>query len=682
MTFTDTATATDDTTQTNTIQNEVKTVTPNYSGETYLYTADSLEIAAENVRNGTDAKTKKREVTEDIKELAALIVAQGLLQNLIGFIPHSKKGKKSKIQIVAGGRRLTAIFYAIEQGDLPRDYEIPVLIVPENEAIIISMTENSGRLEMSPANQLKAFKRMVDAGYSIEEVSMRFGTDTLTIKRRLKLASIEPSIFAEYEAGETTLDAITPLTLTDDHELQLQAWNSLGTYQRNAYNVRRLLTTNEINGTQDAVAKYVGIDAYLAAGGKLREDLFSDAKYISDVVLVESLAANKLKEESVFLENEGWAWIDYQTRINAIDLRAYEYAPRQKAPMTEDQKQKHDAMLAEKTAIENEIDAYEETGERDEDGDIDYYTETYEALEEKQGEINQRLEDFEESLEVVHPSAKAFAGVIVTIDQNGALSIRRGLINPDDKKKFKQAMQGTTSSNNENAGDDDEGNSSGTEKPKSEHSEKLTRQLTAHRTAGMQLLMSSNIDVALVTLTHKLAIEVFTDWKTPNRGTNLQINLDVPKLEKEGESVKNSPALIEFMAKFDAWKTLLPLGIENGETLFTWLLSQEKTLILELLAFCTACTLNTIQGDDRAHIEHTEVAQALNLNMTKYWQPTRENYLAQIKKDRVIELVGEVVSTDTALSMATMQKNDLCQAAEKVLDGSGWLPKLLRTPTK
>ena len=682
MTFTDTATTANDTTQTDTIQEEAKTVTPNYSGETYLYTAASLEIAAQNVRNGTDAKTKKRDITDDIIELAALIVAQGLLQNLIGFIPHAKKGKKSKIQIVAGGRRLTAICYAIAQGQLPQDYEIPVLIVPENEAIIISMTENSGRLEMSPANQFKAFKRMLDAGYSIEEISIRFGTDNLTIKRRLKLATIEPSIFAQYEAGETTLDAITPLTLTDDHELQLQVWNSLGKFQRQAHNVRRLLITNEINGSSDNVAKYIGIDAYLAAGGKLREDLFSDAKYISDVVLLESLAANKLKQDSAFLDNEGWAWIDYQTRINTIDLRAYETAPRQKVEMSEEQTQQRNVILAAQTEIENQIEAYEETGERDEDGDIDYSTEAYEALEEKQGKINQQLEDFDEALEIVHPTAKAFAGVIVTIDGNGTLSIRSGLINPDDKKKFKQAMQNTiTSSTGENQGDD-EGESGVHEKPKSEHSEKLTRQLTAHRTAGMQLLMSSNIDVALVTLAHKLAIEVFTDWQTPNRGTNLQMRLDVPKLEKEGESVKNSPALIEFMTKFDAWKALLPLGKKDGETLLTWLLSQEKTLILELLAFCTACTLNTIQNDDRTRIEHTEVAQALNLDMTKFWQPTRENYLAQIKKDRIIELVGELASTDVALSMATMQKNDLCQAAEKVLSGTGWLPKILITPSK
>jgi ParB family chromosome partitioning protein len=69
---------------------------------------------------------------------------------------------------------------------------------------------------------------------------------------------------------------------------------------------------------------------------------------------------------------------------------------------------------------------------------------------------------------------------------------------------------------------------------------------------------------------------------------------------------------------------------------------------------------------------------ALNLDMADWWEPTPENYLSHIAKDRVLEVVGEAVSPQIAQTLTKMKKGELVESAEKYLSGSRWLPKNLK----
>ena len=64
--------------------------------------------------------------------------------------------------------------------------------------------------------------------------------------------------------------------------------------------------------TDDKRARFIGTDAYLAAGGAIERDLFSeeDEGYLLDVALVERLVAEKLAAEAAQLRAEGWAWVE------------------------------------------------------------------------------------------------------------------------------------------------------------------------------------------------------------------------------------------------------------------------------------------------------------------------------------------------------------------------------------
>ena len=219
-----------------------------------------------------------------IEELAALIASQGLIHNLV-VTEQVKKGKKTgKYEVVAGGRRLAALNLLVADGRLPKDHAVDCRVVEAEEALELSLTENCGREGMHPADLVMAYRNLTEAGLSPDEIAPRFGVSPLTVKRYLKLTNVSPAIFQLYANDEMNFEQISALALTEDHELQERLWNSTPEWQRNGATFRRLITETEINLRTSPLAKFVGVEAYEAAGGLIRRDLFGneDDGYMQD----------------------------------------------------------------------------------------------------------------------------------------------------------------------------------------------------------------------------------------------------------------------------------------------------------------------------------------------------------------------------------------------------------------
>ena len=55
----------------------------------------------------------------------------------------------------------------------------------------------------------------------------------------------------------------------------------------------------------------------------------------------------------------------------------------------------------------------------------------------------------------------------------------------------------------------------------------------------------------------------------------------------------------------------------------------------DLLAFCTAVSINTVSGRENTPSDDVAALMtALNLDMADWWEPTPENYLSHVSKDR------------------------------------------------
>jgi ParB family transcriptional regulator, chromosome partitioning protein len=109
-----------------------------------------------------------------------------------------------------------------------------------------------------------------------------------------------------------------------------------------------------------------------------------------------------------------------------------------------------------------------------------------------------------------------------------------------------------------------------------------------------------------------------------------------------------------------------------------------RTLLLKLLAFCVAQTVNGVQlkvdrpGSDR-FAQTQELGQALNLDMAAWFTPTAANYFSRISKAAIIEALREVKGA-VAPAWSNMKKADLAALAEREVAGKNWLPELLRAP--
>ncbi len=73
------------------------------------------------------------------------------------------------------------------------------------------------------------------------------------------------------------------------------------------------------------------------------------------------------------------------------------------------------------------------------------------------------------------------------------------------------------------------------------------------------------------------------------------------------------------------------------------------------------------------------LARAVNLDMVEAgWRPTVENYLGRVTKSRILEAVREAKGEASTQLIDHLKKTEMAKEAERLLDGTGWLPEPLR----
>ena len=212
-----------------------------------------------------------------IEELAASIRSHGLLQNL-SVIEQVKKGKPTgKFAVVAGARRHTALLQLAKQKVITGQYAVPCLVVDLETALEKSLAENVVREAMHPADEFTAFQAMSEKGIGVEDIAARFGVTAKVVKQRLKLANVSPRLFALYREDGINLSQLIALAVSDDHAAQERVWDAAQNHWRKEpRELRAALTENKIDAATDPRARYVGTEAYAAAGGQIERDLFQD----------------------------------------------------------------------------------------------------------------------------------------------------------------------------------------------------------------------------------------------------------------------------------------------------------------------------------------------------------------------------------------------------------------------
>ena len=115
---------------------------------------------------------------------------------------------------------------------------------------------------------------------------------------------------------------------------------------------------------------------------------------------------------------------------------------------------------------------------------------------------------------------------------------------------------------------------------------------------------------------------------------------------------------------------------EQRRTVYV-LLAMEQGELVKLLAVCVASTVDVVTPRATAHQPGKELAQAVGLNMAAWWQPSAEGYFKHVPKAAILQAVGEF-APEHVTRLAKLKKADIASEAERLADGTGWMPAIFK----
>lgn len=596
-----------------------------------------------------------------IPELAASISRVGLLQNLIVVLAPDGE----HYEVVAGDRRLTALKLLAKKKRIAANHDVPCLLVADASARTVSLAENILREAMHPADQFEAFAALVKEGRPVEDIAADFGVSPLVVQRRLKLANVSPRLMADYRSGDVTLEQLMALTITDDYRAQEAAFYDAPHWQRGAPALRERLIAREVSAAHP-LARFVGLDAYQAAGGQIIRDLFAEddnGVYLADSTLLGQLVQTRLDALATDLRAEGWAWVEAVPYVNHADRQAFHTA-RQQAREPNAREARRIASL--QARIERTNAALDDAYEAEDEDKVA-------SLQARRDTLTDNLNTIQAGLLDYAPDVCAVAGAIVTVGPDGEAVTLRGLLREaeahalDTLERLKRGLAGPSSAPRT---DDPDEETDEAEPIAASLTDRLAQRLSAHRTAALQIEVARNPQVALAALVHGM-VQVTLHDQYYGHDLPLGVKLSIQdRLAALALDWPESPAAIALRDVQQAHTASLPT---DSDELFAVLLAMPQDALVTLLAVCVAPTVDVVTL--RASKEHPgeELAQAVGLDMAAWWKPTAEGYFRHISKAAILD-AAKAFAPSEVTRLAKLKKGDLATEAERLASGSGWMP--------
>jgi len=655
---------------------------------------DRLRLSQSNVR--------RVKAGVSIGELAEDIVRRTLLQSLnVRPILDPEGQETGDFEVPAGGRRFRALELLVKQKRLAKNAPIPCVVRAANDGVLAeedSYAENTFREPLHPLDQFRAMQAMVDKGEGIESIAAHFLVTPAVVNQRLRLAKVSVKLHAVYAEDGMTLEQLMAFSVSDDHERQEQVWELLAhSYNKSGGYIRQKLTEDTIR-VADRRVRFVGVDAYIAAGGHVLRDLFEedDGGWLTDPALLDRLVSEKLQAEGETIGAEGWKWV-----ATAVDLpwgvtdgmREIEGVPVPRTPA-------EDARLE---ALEAEAEALEEQWS-DEPHVPDEVQARLAAIDTEIGALVERPLTFD-------TAEMARAGVFVSIESDGSLCIERGYVRPEDEPVVEAetadddddaavagrgddgetgagvsdpALSNVVSINAASSGDEDEDGEILKPLP-----DRLVAELTAWRTLALQDAFAQEPSTAFAAVLHAFVLSTFYSY---SRESCLQVSLSKVSFGFAPSGLRSSAPARAIEERHKRWADRLP---DDEKELWDALLAFDGTEQAALFAHCASQALNAqaevVPKYDNGRISkhsverriaHSHVlARAVGLDLIGAgWRPTVEGYFRSVTKPRILADVAEAKGSKFAEMIDHLKKGDMANEAERLLDDAGWLPEPMRTP--
>ena len=608
-----------------------------------------------------------------IEELAEDIARRTLLASLtVRPVLDESGAETGMFEIPAGGRRFRALELLVKQKRLNRTAPVPCIIRTDGLAEEDSLAENIQRAPLHPLDQFRAFQAMREKGKSEEEIAAAFFVSASIVKQRLKLAAVAPSLLDAYAEEDMTLDQLMAFTVNPDHERQEQVWEALQRHcSKQPYEIRRMLTEGAVRAS-DRRAQYVGLHAYVDAGGAILRDLFQtdDGGWLQDAGLLDLMVTEKLREDADTIQAEGWYWVEVDTDFPYGHTYGMRRIAGEAEPMSNEEAAAYDALKAEFDQLEADH------------ADVDELPEEVDA---RLGEIETAMETLQDRPVQFEADDLALAGAFVSIDSSGRLRVERGYVRPEDEPALPSEDQpdaDTADADVDDADIDPEAGAPHIEEDEDDGikplSDRLVTELTAHRTLALRDALAGDPHIAFVAALHVLTLKLFYRY-----GLNSCIEIDPRSaaFSAQAPGLADTASAQAIETRSENWAKHLPKAPED---LWEVLIDFDSDSRKALFAHCVSLTLNAVNEAYNRRpgaLAHADIlATALNLDMAAVgWAPTADVYLSRVTKAQILEAVREAKGDDAADRIAGLKKLEMITAAEALLESTGWLPEPLRT---
>ena len=633
----------------------------------------SLILSSANVRK-TPAEGSAFE------QLKSSIAAHGLLENLLVRPVEPADDDSGRHEVVAGGRRLAALQSLADDGALPPNHPVACHVLPRASAAAeLSLVENIVRAAMHPADQVEAFARLAADGATVAEIAARFGVSERTVEQRLRLGNAAPELLDAYRAGEMGLQCLQAFCVTADAELQRAVWEELKAqhYGPSVWQIRRLLTEGRMPATS-AIARFVGADAYEAAGGMLTRDLFAEederGTWFDDPALLRKLALERLETAAEELRTK-WTWAEARVEVEWSDTARFARIRPKPGKPTEAEAKEVEQLSARRQALtELDDDAWTQEAETE--------LERIEArLEEIDGAVAARA--------VFRRKDREMAGAIVTIADEGTLHLIQGLVRPEDLGPADGPADGKSS----------DANGAGGETGNPDHGKDLDDRLqppalsrpdpvpdpaaAARRATGIGIGLGDDLRAIRTSLIKAHLAQDFSAafdlslfqmaravFRTGYRPHALDISVvetrDRPPIRGNDERFAEA-ARGEAMLELN--RSVLPLNwldMEDDGEAFQALRGLSDADKQSLFAACVARTVKgQLAFEPSARPELEATVARLDIDFARHYRPDAELFWSRLNKAKILEIASAILGPDWAAARAKSKKAQIVSSVAR-----------------
>jgi ParB family transcriptional regulator, chromosome partitioning protein len=225
-----------------------------------------LGLAKENLRFNELAD-------DDVPQLADTILAAGVV-----IPPIVRRGRKGELAYMAldGRRRRLGLILLRERGDVSDDYVVDCLLAetPAQQAAAIVLP-NTEHAPVHVADVIVAIGRLRKAKMDTRAIAAALGYAELEIKRLEALSAVHPKVLTALRRGKLTLKQVRLFARLPDRQQQAEIAETALAGNFHDYQLRHVVEGGRLT-IDDPRFALVGMDRYVAAGGKVSSDLFGE----------------------------------------------------------------------------------------------------------------------------------------------------------------------------------------------------------------------------------------------------------------------------------------------------------------------------------------------------------------------------------------------------------------------